>query len=382
MNILITTPTYYPSVEGVSIVTQYQAEGLVRLGHKVTVITGGRKGINNEETHNNIKIVRIKAYDDLMLHFGNKKQYRKIVIELSKEMDIMMNVYLESWSVDWLLSILDNISCRKIMMIHGIADMSWNQFHDFSLYGMARKIWGDIRWRCFFPFHWKNIKKYDAIAQLHEEDYANRFFMKHGITKCQILYNAVDERFFQWDIPKKNRIINVGTYCKRKNQIYCMELFYQSDAKDYELILIGSRKNKYCEKLIKKKEELEKKYGVRKVQILYGQSRKDTIQCIIQSKIYLLTSITEMFPVSLIEGMAAGCAFVSTDVGINKYLPGGIIGHSRKELRHALNEMLNEEVCKTYAETGRLFAIQNCRQEEQVKRLESILYHCLNKEVY
>ncbi|MCM1262990.1 MAG: glycosyltransferase family 4 protein [Butyrivibrio sp.] len=380
MNILITSLSYYPNADGVSIVTQYQAEGLVKLGHNVTVVTGERKEVKKSEVHNNIKIIRLKAYNEFMLHFGNKKQYMDMVFDLSKDMDIMINVCLESWNVDWLLPVLDKIPCKKFLMIHGISDMSWNQYNDFSLYGLIRKIWGDIRWRCFFPFQWKNIKKYDAIAQLHEEDYANRFFKKHGITDCHILYNAVDDRFFQRSLPKENRIINVGTFCKRKNQVYCMELFYQSNVEDYELMLIGPRKNKYYEKIIKKKYELDKKYGVRKVQILYEQNREDTIEYIKRSKIYMLTSITEMFPVSLIEGMAAGCAFVSTDVGINRYLPGGIVGRNRKAMCVALNKMHNEDVCVSYAEMGRDFATQNCREEKQVKKLEGILYDCLNTE--
>lgn len=380
MNILITVASYYPKVDGVSIVTQYQAEGLAKKGHKVTVITGDKKEINkHEEIHNNVRIIRIKAFNELMLSFGNKKQYQKIVLELAKDMDIMMNVCVGNWNVNWLLSIMDSIQCKKFLMIHGIHNMSWEQYHDFSIYGLVRKIWGDIRWRFFYPFQWKNIKKYDAIAQLHEEDYANRYFRKHGITNCQILYNAVDDNLFQDNnVLKKNRIINVGTFCTRKNQIYCMELFYQSNAMEYELVLIGSGKNKYFEKLIKKKRKLDKKYGVRKVQILYGQSREDTIEYIKTSKIYLLTSITEMFPVSLIEGMAAECAFVSTDVGIDRYLSGGIVGRNRKEMLQAFNKMLDEEVRNIYAEQGRDFAIQNCRQEQQVKRLEEILYSCLN----
>lgn len=383
MNILITTMAYYPHVNGISVVTQYQAEGLAESGHSVTVITGEQGEIEKpEEIHNGIRILRIRAYNEIMLHFGSKGQYRKMVMELAEDMDVIMNVCLESWNADWLLPVMDSIPCRKFLMIHGITDMSWRQYRDVSLYGLARKIWGDIRWRCFFPFQWKNIRKYDVVAQLHEEDYANRYFKRHGITDCRILYNAVDDRFFQEPVSKKNQVVNVGNFCKNKNQIYCMELFYQSDAAGYELVLIGPARNRYYEKLLRKKEELDKKYGVRKVRILYGQNREDTIRCVRESKIYLLTSITEMFPVSLIEAMAAGCVWVSTDVGINRYLPGGIVGRSRREMRQELNKMLEEDVRNACAGQGRDFAIQNCRQDVQVKKLEDILYSCLDTGAY
>lgn len=379
MNILIAACSYYPSIDGVSIVTQYQAEGLAKLGHKITVVTGEKSASKKEEIHNGIRIFRVGAYDEWMVHFGNKIQYRKMILELSFQTDILMSIGLERWNTCWFLPIMDNIHCKKFLMIHGIHDRTWKQFHDFSIYGLSRKIWGDVRWRLFYPLNWRNIRKYDAIAQLHEEVYANRFFRNHGITDCHILYNAVDGRFFQDISEKKNRIINVGTYCERKNQIRCMEIFYESEAKDWELVLIGSPKNKYYEKVLKKKQELDQKYGARNVKILYGQSRENTIEYIKQSKIYLLTSITEMFPVSLIEGMAAGCAFVSTDVGIDRYLPGGIVGQNRKELCAALNKLLDNETRNEYAEKGRNFAVQNCRQEEQVRKLEKILYDCVGQ---
>ena len=40
MRILICAFTYWPAVDGVQNVTQYQAEGLAARGHDVTVLTG------------------------------------------------------------------------------------------------------------------------------------------------------------------------------------------------------------------------------------------------------------------------------------------------------------------------------------------------------
>lgn len=40
MKILISAFTYWPAVDGVQNVTQYQAEGLAARGHDVTVLTG------------------------------------------------------------------------------------------------------------------------------------------------------------------------------------------------------------------------------------------------------------------------------------------------------------------------------------------------------
>lgn len=111
-----------------------------------------------------------------------------------------------------------------------------------------------------------------------------------------------------------------------------MEAFYAATLLDYKLVLIGSAVNGYYELLKKCKAELEQTYGQRDVEILAAISREETIRLVKQSQVYLLTSISEKFPISLIEGMAAGCAWVSTDVGIDRYLPGGKIANTPQEI--------------------------------------------------
>ena len=77
MKILVSCFTYYPSSNGVQSVTQYQAEGLVQLGHEVTVLTGFRYGFREKITlpsiseHKGVKIRRFDAFTDLSFHFGN-----------------------------------------------------------------------------------------------------------------------------------------------------------------------------------------------------------------------------------------------------------------------------------------------------------------------
>lgn len=374
MRILITSFTYFPDTNGVQNITEKQAEGLVKLGHDVTVISGSRSTqFKKKEIHNGVKIMRIHAYDEWMLHFGEKKKFQKYLIENSHKYDVMMNVCLESWSTDWVLPIVDKVKCKSFMMIHGISNMSWQRFHDYSIYGISRKVYGDIRWRLTFPFIWEDIKKYNAIAQLHENDYANEYFRKHKINDCKILYNFVQDEFFVEDVKKEPIIINIGALCQNKNQCLALDVFYKMENKDYKLVIIGPEKNSYYNKIILHMNELEAKYGHRNVEILVGIDRAKTIEFVRKSQIYLMTSISEMFPVVILEAMAAKAAFVSTDVGINRFLPGGIVGKNEKELIKAVNEMTNNDGWIDYGKAGNRFADSNCRMDSQVKKLESVL---------
>lgn len=374
MKILITTPSYYPETNGIQNITERQAEGLVKLGHDVTLISGAAStDFKEKEIYNGVKIMRIHAYDEWMLHFGEKKKFQKYIIENSYKYDVMMNVCLESWATDWVLPIIDKIKCKSFMMVHGINDMSWQRFRVRGIYGIAKKVYSDIRWRLSFPFFWTKIKQYDAIGQLHENDYANRYFKKHKINDCKILYNCVEDSFFVQDIEKEQLIVNVGTLCENKNQCLVLDVFYQMKNKDYKLVIIGPEKNPYYDKLVQHMSKLESTYGHRNVEILVGIDREQTIKWICKSQIYLLASASEVFPVVLLEAMAANAAFVSTDVGINRFLPGGIVGKNEKELIKAVNEMTNNDGWIDYGNVGNRFAESNCRMDSQVKKLESVL---------
>lgn len=373
MNVLILSYSYYPDTNGVQQVTQYEAEGLKRLGHNIWVVTNGLEQYASEEVYNGVVIERVRAKTDWMLHFGEKKKYLTLVKALAKKMDVVMCVCPQGWATDWVLSIVEELPCASVMMVHGIHDFRWSNFKDRSLYGLVRKVWGDIRWRPYFFRNWKNIKKFDEVIQLHEQDFATKYFAKHGIRKQEVLYNAVDDDFIEFNGEKIDQIINVGTYSPRKNQLACLQAFYQASLTGWKLVLIGSRKNKYYKKLLKEQEKLEHKFGKRDVEIRVCVTRSETIRYICESKIYLLTSVSEMFPVSLIEGMAAGCAWISTDVGIDRYLPGGVICDRPSQIAKKLEEISSLDAWKVLGEKGRVFARENCQKELQIKRLEAIL---------
>ena len=122
MKILIVSGQYYPQKNGVQNVTQYQAEGLVQRGHQVTVVTSIRHSSVEYEWHNGVEIVRIDAFTDFMLYFGDKRRYLQLLREYAKKVDVIMTVCIESWATDWVLPIVDELDCAKVMMIHGIHD--------------------------------------------------------------------------------------------------------------------------------------------------------------------------------------------------------------------------------------------------------------------
>ena len=58
MHIVFVTHTYWPHLDGVQMVNQYMAEGLVNAGYRVTVLTSKLEGYNQYEMHNGVEIYR------------------------------------------------------------------------------------------------------------------------------------------------------------------------------------------------------------------------------------------------------------------------------------------------------------------------------------
>ena len=111
-----------------------------------------------------------------------------------------------------------------------------------------------------------------------------------------------------------------------------------------QLILIGSKKTTYYLKLQKKNLFLRQKYGNRNIQMLIDVPPQKTIEYVKQASIYLMSSLKEAFPISLVEAMAAGTPFVSTDVGVAKYLSGGVVCNTPEEMAYWIDLFF----CKPY----------------------------------
>ena len=376
MNIIFTVATCYPKTDGVQLVTQYQAEGLVKRGHTVTVITSKLKGIPEYEVHNGVQILRVDAYNFYYWHKGNKKDYQYIVLEKTKNADALVAVCLQSFSADWLLEILSRIQCKKILYLHGMPDFKVHMSDCTSIKNITKTIFRNIRWKYFYTVHINQIKKFDAITHLFKNDNSYQYFLKKGYTNNYIIENACDDNFFEnIDFAEKKKyFIYVGNYCDRKNQELALKAFYDANLKDFGFIFIGSKKNDYCKKLISLNEKLQEKQGNHNIKILYEVPREKISEYTKNAYACVISSNYEYYPITIVESLAAGNPFISTDVGIVKFLPGGVIANTQQELSYWM-EFLghNREYTFELGKAGRNYASKNLKIESKVKALEEII---------
>lgn len=382
MKIIITSHTYYPNNDGVQFVTEYLAEGLVKKGNDVTIITNlyPDKTSKEEEIYNGVKILRINAYTKHTIHHGDKKNYISLIKKLASENDIMINVCTQCATTDWILKELDSINIPKILYLHSIWDFKY-KIDDFSsLKNICSKVFSNIRWKIYYRTNSKYLKKYNVVTQLHKMDYSYDFFKNKLGIESVIIENAAEKSFFEKDdiekidVPDKY-IINVSNYLKRKNQEKAVKLFLKSNIPDnWELVLIGSAKNNYYEKIVNIYKKYKENNGSKKIRFLYNIPRNQISTYVKKSSLYFMTSKWEAFPISLTESMAAGIPFISSNVGIVKYLPGGVVCNNDKEYMFWLEEFTcNDELRKQFGIIGKSKALLNYSVEEKVKQLEQIL---------
>lgn len=381
MKILITVNSYYPLTDGVQSVTQYLAEGLSNIGHEVIVVTAKHNIEKKEEIYHNITILREDVYVKHALYFGKKKQYIRTIKKLADDSEIMINVCTQNPMTDLLLNELKNIPCKKVLYMHGMCDFRWSRNDFKTVLSFGHKIWNNIRWGYLYFYHKNNFHLYDKIIQIHKSEYGVRFMKeKYGID-CEIIENAAEDMFFEKE--KKQRIsilpnryfIYVANYFEMKNQQFVLEAFYQSNINtETSMVFIGNKKTSYYDKLIQIKKDLDNKYGCRSVFFLENIERDKIPSYIANAELYLMGSKVEKFPVSIVEAMACGTPFISTDVGCVKYLPGGVIVNNEEEMARKIEKlMLNSKLKQKLANEGELYAYNNLRIDVKVKQLEGLL---------
>lgn len=391
MHILITVHSYAPNKDGVQMVTQYLAEGLAKKGHSIRVITYyyPNRAKERQEIINCVDVVRWDVKTLHMRHIGKKNDYQDYIRRCQDEFDVMINVGTQTALTDWILPIIDDITIPKLLYIHSIWDFKWHGDDLKTPKKILLKMLGNIRWGLYFRKYAESFKKYGIVIQLHTMDYSYDYFKhKYGIIS-RMIENAAEEQFFtkEYDesieVPQKY-IINVSNYSPVKNQKRCIRAFYMAKIpEDWSLVLIGSNKNEYYKELVNYNQSLREQFGLKqeKQVIMLAEIPREQIATYVKrSSLYFIGSTREAFPVSLIEGMAAGIPFLSTDVGIIRYLPGGRVAQNDKELIYWIEMFTNNKDMRNYySQIARTEAISRYRISDKVNLLEKYLFELIGE---
>lgn len=380
-HLLLTTDDYYPRTGGVPAVSRYLCEGLAQKGYKVTVVTIKYDSLPAKESFNGVDIVRFEIHTTRLKFISGEITEFKNYIQQAN-VDILINECPEALTSRCLYPILVDLKdVIKILHVHGFGGL----FQYPLKINFSGRMLKAFKYRLFyFVYLRKYLSLYDLCLCLSEVDSSKTTLEKYA-QRMKILRNAVDDIFFEtsnrenpllkYAQPTNKRYcLSIANYFPYKNQKGILLEFYKSVNDDISIIFIGKGSSRYFAELIAYNLELEKTYGKKDVFFLSGVAREDIPDILSNATLYLVGSFFEEFSISIIEAMAKGVPFVSTNVGNTRLLPGGVVVESISQMHKSIDLLLNNaELYKECSYRGRAYAMQNCRTEYAVDQLEKYI---------
>lgn len=384
----------YKGFHGVANVTRYLAEGL-KNGHDVGVLTHIDKGGKRNECLNGIQIYKFDIRQNILKHaVGEVKEYINFVEHY--EADIMVFVCTECISTDLLLPSLHKIKAKKVLHIHGCSGqvaLHGSMFKKCD--GFLHTIGHTYNWlrakRYFGHYLKKYVNDFDAVMLLSDIDSGKAYIDQNFTHSTYVLGNAADDMFFKdyslepnpldclVDMKNKRYLVSCANYSVVKNQKGLIQEFYKSKISDAALVCIGSMDNAYYHECKALAERLASEYGEKEVHLLHNVNRQLLPLIIGKASLYLVSSNWEEYSISIIEAMAQGVPFISTNQGVAKLLPGGIIINSLDEMHDIIDKLMSTPQQRTeLADAGKQFAYAHCSRQKAVEKLENILLKVVN----
>ena len=337
----ITTSTYYPHVNGLSIVAQNNVKALIELGYEVNVFT--KSGCTNCASE---KIFTFNIQGNGRLFNEIKGETSEYLHELERHSaKALFNIHhaWHSWNTNLAL-VSTKIKCRQFIYSHGTGFV--------TLEGVFKRTLRRILY-----FHQKRLvdrylKVVDGIIfitknKLHPRCYDQLKIDSKKITTC--IYNSVSDREIWNSFPDETTkkinnfltnnvktVLNVSNYEKIKNQKFIIKQLIQKN-KNFKLILVGSNPTAYFDNLNK---YVERNGLCDRVLILYGLSEFNTDLLFRKSDIFAFTSKNDFVPLVLIEARKYGLPFISF-ITADDNQAGGYFLQNEKAYQQKFDDLLN-----------------------------------------
>ena len=156
----------------------------------------------------------------------------------------------------------------------------------------------------------KKIKKVDHIIAVSK--HARWELIKEWgipLEKVTFIPNGVDVEAFKPKGKKEPMILFVGKLTRRKGVEYLIRAYAEVASEDFRLIIVGDGEER------SRLERLVRMFNLQRKVTFLGYVSKETLQALYtKARIFVLPSLAEGFPLTLLEAMSCGCAVVATKV--------------------------------------------------------------------
>jgi L-malate glycosyltransferase len=339
MKILHTAGTYAPSLDGVAEVARHVSEGLVRKGHEVWVATTARKDRPVNTLIRGVNVRSFEIHGNLARGIkGEVGNYRDFI--QSGDWDILINHCAETWPTDAIRDDLSAFRWPSVLVTHGLS------------------VYNDSTFRTYYKHFPETLLRYAAWVAVTNSAEEILFARERGLRRPHVITNGVDTEEWsraplgvrqQWGYGHAPWIINVSNHNPNKHHTMLFELAGRLKTNGVQITQIGGsypmakwglgnaglRGGCYyaCRMKAAFSGAVELKTGLRREQVVSAIQEADLV---------VSTSRWEANSVVLLEAMAAGTPWVSTDVGSARDNAGGIVVNSAGEMAEAIRVLLGD----------------------------------------
>jgi D-inositol-3-phosphate glycosyltransferase len=186
MKILFVLENYLPHIGGVEIVFKNLSEGLVKLGHDVSIVTHRMKDSSKYEEINGVKVYRVNCFRS-RYWFTFLSIFK--VFKMGKKADVIHTTIFNGAPPAWFVSKLLRKPC--LLTVHEVWIKNWRKLTEMSW--LSSKIHSVLERFIYFL-------KFDKYVCVSKSTQKQLLDIGKDSSKVEVVYNGVD--YDHWD-PKK-----------------------------------------------------------------------------------------------------------------------------------------------------------------------------------
>jgi glycosyltransferase involved in cell wall biosynthesis len=364
VKILIVSFTFPPEVGGVAEVARTQACGFAARGHEVTVATTFDPCRTPERWPPGVEVRQFRVTGSFEFGRGYAGELRAYQEFIGRQpADVMLFHCWQNWAVDVVFPALPRNAARKILLSHGLDAQIWKRHNRFP--------WGFGQWLRTLPYAARLprfMKSFDRLVFLSARQDAGRFFdvwlaQRFCPERVAIIPNGVHLYEFSrphgdfrrtYGVATKFLALTVANYDARKNQLATLRDFMAANRADATLVFIGGEFNAYQAGIAVAHAGLRRRFPWARVLFLEKVPKEMIYAAYQAADVFILSAKHETQPLALLDAMAAGVPFISTNAGCVSEFPGGLVARTGSKTTGAIQRLLNDDALgKKLGQQGR-----------------------------
>lgn len=388
--VLVVAFTYAPNVDGVANAAGLVAEGLAGRGHEVTVATLWNSQRRPPVESDNPKVYQFRLQASVRRHSsprGEVTEFKQFVTRFQG--DVILCHCLDAASTQLAISQFHHIPAARVLVSHG--------FDAHQIFWHRKFPWGLRTWLTAQPLFWRlpwELRKFDYVVFLSSRRNFERFLdhkVAHltGHPGIRVIPNAIDWKASLGPLPDFRQIYKLGErffllcvayYGDGKNQISALRAYRQARIPNSVLVFIGTERNEYSNRMEHVDAQLARRFPEGQVLILDKVDRRMTQAAFEAMDAFLFPSKTECQPLVLIESMAAGKPFISTDRGCIGDFEGGLVVRNESEMTRQVQRLAGDANLRArLGAKGRSDYLANYQKEAVINSYEQLILEAKEK---